>query len=184
MPGTFYIETQTKDGLARIDIAATEVTIPISIVAAEVALPIKIIAQEVAVDINIEAQTVGVYLQPEWAVKEGQDKNFAYYSTDKASGEHASGSYQVPSGKTLFITSIQVNIFAYNVADRDLAQHFFAEAYTDSGNFKVQFGGDGGAVLDFSRSLRVDAGDYVNFRAYNYSNHNCNIGISAQGYEI
>ena len=147
--------------------------------------PVDIVQQTVANLLTVfNDQTVGVLLQPEWAVKEGVDKNFSYYGVDKATADYATGSYLVPVGKTLFLNSLQTYCNAFNAADRDKPQHFLAEAYTDSGNFKVQFGGDGGKVLDLTRTLRIDAGDIVNFYIYNRSNHNCNIGIGAQGYEI
>ena len=185
MPGTFYIETQTKDGLARIDIAATEVTIPISIVAAEVALPIKIIAQEVDIGINIVAQTVGVYLQPEWTVLQSQDKNFSYWATNKAWRESIGlESYYVPEGKTLYITGIQATIIATNQADADLPHHFWVEVTNDSETFKVQLGGDGGIALNFARPLRTDGGDFADFWLSNESNHNCGLYLCIQGYEI
>ena len=133
---------------------------------------------------TFNAQIAGVYLNAEWQTKEGNDKNFNYYGADVATAGKANGSYQVPSGKTLYITAIEAHIYASTAADRDLAQHFLAEVYDDDSNFKVQFGGDGGGTIDLSRPLVVDAGNTVNFYIRNYSNHNCDIGISAQGYEI
>ena len=133
---------------------------------------------------TINAQSVGVYLNPEWQTKEGNDKNFGYYGTDVATNGKANGSYEVTTGKTLYITSIQAYMYAYAAADRDKAQHFVTEVYDDDSTFKVMFGGDGGGVLDLSRPLVVDAGNRINFYIRNYANHSCNIGISAQGYEI
>lgn len=185
MPGTFYIETQTKDGLARIDIAATEVTIPIDITAAEVTLPIKITAQDVDLDMVFNAQNVGVHLQPDWAALQGQDKNFSYWAVNKAWGESIGlEAYLVPEGKTLYITGIQVAIFAANQADADLPHHFYAEVTNDDETFKVQLGGDGGIAPNFARPLRTDGGVFADFWLSNESNHNCDLHLCVQGYEI
>ena len=137
-----------------------------------------------AADVTIAAQVAGVYLQPEWANLQQLDMNFNYPGVNVATGGNANGAYLVPDPRTLFITSMQTYIYAFNAVDRDQHQVFVGEAYTDSGSFTVQFGGYGGAVLDFTKSLRVDALDTVNFYIRNYANHNVNMGISIQGYQI
>ena len=137
-----------------------------------------------AADVTIAAQVAGVYLQPEWASLQQLDMNFNYPGVNVAIGGNANGAYLVPITRTLFITSLQAYIYGFGAADRNLPQHFVGEVYTDSGSFTVQFGGDGGAVLDFTKSLRVDALDTVNFYIRNYANHAVNMGISAQGYQI
>ncbi|GAI34089.1 unnamed protein product [marine sediment metagenome] len=135
-----------------------------------------------AADVVIAAQVAGVYLQPEWATKEGQDKNFYFHKDDATTGIWATGSYRAPVGKTLYITSIQAGSRARFPADRDLPQHLTGYVYTS--DFNVHFGGNGGAVLNFTNPLRVDAEVLVVFYVYNQSNHECAISLTAQGYEI
>lgn len=137
-----------------------------------------------AADVVIAAQVAGIYLQPEWASLQQLDMNFNYPGVNVATGGNANGAYVVPAGRTLFITSIQAYIYGFAAGDRNSNQFFVGEAYTDSGSFTVQFGGNGGAILDFTKSLRVDALDTVNFYIRNYANHNVNMGISIQGYQI
>lgn len=133
---------------------------------------------------TFNAQSVGVYLQPEWATKEGKDKTFLFSGVNKAVDDSVSDSYSVPAGKTLYITSIQASTYASASAEADKPQHFLAGIWTDSGSFDVRFGGSGGAVLSLPQSLRTGIADQVNFYIYNFSNHICNLGINAQGYEI
>jgi len=137
-----------------------------------------------AADVVITAQVAGVYLEPEWQTKEGKDKTFLFTAPNVAIDASVSGLYAVPPGKTLFLTSFQASTYASAAADADKPQHFLAGIWTDSGTFDVRFGGDGGEAVALSKSLRTGIADNLNFYLYNYSNHVCNLGINAQGYEI
>lgn len=89
--------------MAPVDIQGSYIMMPVDIQAQYVTLDINIKAKEVTLTIDIEAQHVGIYLQPEWAAKEGVHKNL--YGT--ASGDAATWveviSYTVTEGKTLYI---------------------------------------------------------------------------------
>lgn len=133
---------------------------------------------------TFNAQTVGVYLQPEWATTQNQDKNLRYIAYNKAPETFVEGGYTVPPGKTLYIVSIETFIYSYAAADGDKPQHFYAGVFNEAGTFDISLGGSGGTVMNLTRPLRANAGDQVGFSMNNMSNHNCNMGICAQGYEI
>ena len=193
--GQFFPETRVKDGLTQIDIAATEVTIPINIVANEVTLPvsitaaavtipIKIIAQEVAVDISIHAQTVGVYLQPEWAAKIGIDVCLSCFNFAVPRGDFSEGYFEVPTGKTLFLSSIHAYSYASQAADGDLPHAFEVQLQSGLLGYVIDFGGNTGASVTLPRPQRFDSEDYLLYQVWNWANHDCNLGLWMLGYFI
>lgn len=135
-------------------------------------------------NISVTAQTVGVYLQPEWASKEGKEKGWLYSGSQKPPAGTVEGEYVVNAGKTLFITSIQASCHAYMAADGDKLHSFRAYVHDSADNFDLMFGGVGGGSVDLGKSLRVDGGGSVYATVTNTSNHDCNLSVSWQGYEI
>lgn len=135
--------------------------------------------------IDIIAQRVGVYLQPEWAAKEGDDKNFKAVDADKAPSEAVYVGYTVPTGKTLFITQLGFSSHGHNAADRDKHQmcHGSIEDNTLSTRIWLQ-GGNGGGSQSFSKPIAIPEDHQVNFLCYNFANHNCDLKVAAGGYEV
>jgi len=134
---------------------------------------------------EIAAQSVGVYLQPEWAAKEGNDKNFHVSYDNTPSGSGTYGTYTVPAGKTLYICGISWAIYAYSAADGDLNQIGFAWLENDTtGVTLVYQGGNGGGSATFPKPLVIPEGEKFKYRIYNLSNHAAVVRLSTWGYEI
>jgi hypothetical protein len=147
---------------------------------------INITAQDLAnLVINIAAQSVGIYLQPEWAAKEGKDKNFLAYSAGVVPGDGPSIVYTVPAGKTLYITQIAWFSCAADGADRELNQmcsSLLYNATTDT--FYQSIGGNGGGSCIYNKPYVIPAGQQIQIYCTNESNHTTNAYITAQGYEV
>ncbi len=131
------------------------------------------------------SQRFGLYLQPEWAAKEGIDKNFYATAANVATGAEVSLIYTVPSGKTLYIMSLSWSSIASAAANRDLNQNsrLFAHNVTDGINL-LDVGGYGGGSIVLNKPFVFESGKAAGFYATNASNHDCTMAVSAQGYEV
>jgi len=193
------IDIQAAYIMMPIDIQAQYVTLDIDIVAQSVgniaidiaaqsagAISVDITAQTIAqLDINIDAQNVGVYLQPEWAAKTGIDKNFAYSVSNVAGGSQGSGSYTVPSGKTLYICGMSFKISAYASANADLNQMGAMRIKNQTDGIELAcIGGNGGGSVTFSKPHVIPANKEFWYIYEVNTNHNCDIRIATWGFEI
>lgn len=135
--------------------------------------------------IDIEAQSVGVYLQPDWSALQGTDKNFNALSSDLATGLYTSVEYDVPGAKTLYITHIAGWSTGYLHSDRDKNQMMAVAIYDeDAGDYLFFKGGNGGAGMDMSKPVVIPGGHNAWFMCFNFANHNCDLRVSAGGYEL
>ncbi len=174
-------------------------TIPTSIIAQTIAqLNVDIIAQTLAaldinitgqdlaeLVINIAAQDVGIYLQPEWAALQGDDKNFSVGASNQTRGNGASASYTVTAGKTLYISGASFWIYANLAADSDKNQMGLAWLYNNTDLiYLATLGGNGGGGLSFPKPLVIPSEKEFKYFVLNRSNHNCDMYMSAWGYEI
>jgi len=173
-------------GEISIDIAAQSVgNLAVSIEAAAVTLDINIAATDITLDIDIIAQSVGIYSQPEWAAKEGIDKNFICTGDNKGVGEYAYFEYAVPTGKTLYITGFSFLTFVNDPANYD---HFlYARAIllnsTDT-IYLCEMGGVGGGGMSLSKPATLVAGKTLRGVVGNNSNVACSLGLTVWGYEV
>jgi len=170
-----------------INVQGVSVTVPIEIKAVTVeSISVDIVAQTVGnVTISVAAQAVGVYLQPEWAAKEGQDKNFIASATNATWGQVASGTYTVPTGKALYICGISGQIEADMAANYD--HHLYSNVWLLNETTDVTLaivGGLGGGSLIFPKPIKVPAGIAVTYKIVNRSNISCNLAVTMWGYEV
>jgi hypothetical protein len=190
--------TDLQDWMDSVNIVATMLNLPISIKAAEATIPIDIKAVTVgtlSVDIvaaaignlliSVAAQSVGVYLQPEWAAKQNQDKNFLFTDVAKTWLQSTSLQYTVTTGKTLYIIGAAAGMYSSAAADYD--HHLrvglrIRDVTTSILNFDVS--GESGVLADFSKPLSFASGHTVEFMAENRSNITCDLVGTAWGYEI
>ncbi len=128
---------------------------------------------------------VGVYLQPEWAAKEGTDKTFTADGSNITRGLYVLEDYLVPADKTLYIVSLSFAGFGFAAGDSDNNQ--FCEGslmnLTDN-EIYVSLAGNGGASIVLSKPAVFKAGKTMRIFEYNRANHACYLTVSAQGYEI
>ena len=135
--------------------------------------------------INVTAQDVGVYLQPEWAAKEGTDKNFYMGGDNIATATGISLVYTVPVAKTLYITQGSFSIVANLAADRDTNQiGVFYIVNATIPLFLMRMGGNGGGQFILPKPLVVVGGHTINIDVINYANHSVNLALTCLGYEV
>jgi len=89
-------------GNLNVDIAAQTIgNLAVNIAASAITMNVTVTG---TANINIIAQTVGIFLQPEWAAKEGTDKDLSGSSAADLGTAYMIITYTVPAGKTLFIS--------------------------------------------------------------------------------
>ena len=126
-----------------------------------------------------------LYLTPEWAAEFGVDKSFSGLGANQAPGAGISAIYNVPAGKTLYIVSMEIASFATNAADADNNQIVRGRIHDDTAAvWKVAIGGNGGAQSVFSRVIKITAGHMITYDCNNNSNHNCDLWLSVEAYEV
>jgi hypothetical protein len=180
------------------DIQGSTIMMPMDIQGQTINLEVDIVAQTIGnigidikattignLTIDVSAQSVGVYLQPEWASKEGTDKNFRASQANLSFGTYGLATHAVPAGKTLFITHIGGYSYAHAAADADKNQMMAISIYdTTAPGYLFETGGNGGAFANFSKPLVIPEGHTVWFMAWNFANHSCDVSVSASGYEV
>ena len=207
---TDLLQLVGSDIMVPIDIQASYVMLPVDIQAQYVTLEIDIVAQTVgniaidlaaqsignlAVDINaqtignlvidIEAQSIGLYLQPEWASKEGVDKNFYFFTNNLEPQLDAGANYTPPAYKTLFICQLSFSLCADKVADADKNQIGVGIIDNVSDSLRlIRLGGNGGGGITFTKPFAIPGGKQMWYGGFNYSAHTCNLGVAVHGYEI
>lgn len=135
--------------------------------------------------IDILTQSVGVYLQPEWAAKEGTDKNLSVRSSTIASHTGIVVNYGVPAGKTLYITQITFYCWGSDAADKEKDQMCWTYIYDNDGlAYRWFMGGNGGGGISLSKPMVFDTGNNINIGIINESGHNVDLGVLACGYEV
>lgn len=134
---------------------------------------------------DFEGPKRGVYDPFSWGAVEGVDKNFTAFATNKGYQGKAENAYVVPAGKTLYIKQFSFQANGSAAADRDKQQACVGGIYSsDLGDYKWWQGANCGGGFPFTTPLVFEAGDTVTFLCYNYSNHNCDLGVAAGGIEL
>jgi hypothetical protein len=134
---------------------------------------------------DFEGDKSGLYLKPEWAAKEATDKNFQAYASNVVWGFGATVSYTVPVGKTLYITELTFRCYSFAMANADLPQHVWAFLINaTAGVTPVDIGGNGGGQVVLNKPVVFTAGQLMTLEVWPGANHACNVGITAQGYEV
>jgi len=171
-----------------IDITAQSVgNISIDIAAASVGnIGIDINAQSIGnITISIDAQNIGVQLQPDWQTLQGKQKYFRAFAVNQAYAEWATGNYEVPAGKTLYITHFGGSCYATAVADADKPQICRMQIWNSTDTeFLSERGGNGGGSMVLVTPAKIIAGKNFRYQIQNLANHNCTFYITAGGYEI
>jgi hypothetical protein len=132
---------------------------------------------------DYEGDKSGLYLKPEWAAKEGIDKNLVVQAINVAIGGNTDGTYVVPAGKTFYINGMSFYSFASAPADAELNQIGRAILYV-AAIFAAAIGGNGGGSLIFPKPIVIGTGVTVTYRVGNVSDHVVNHGMTLFGYEV
>lgn len=134
---------------------------------------------------DYQGEKAGVYLEPEWAAREGRDRLFTMLALNQTFGMFAGVTYIVPVGRTLYITYISVYCGATNAADADNNQMVHLVIFTpDVLTRAIRLGGNGGFSMVLIQPLVIQAGVFVSPRIYARANHAVDMSFSVGGYEI
>lgn len=193
-----------------IDIQGAYIMMPIDIQAQYIDLAIDIVAQTIGniavniaaasignigidikaaaignLGINVAAQNIGIQLQPDWQTLQGNDKTFRCVGDDVSFGDASNTDYEVPAGKTLYITHASFAIVASAAADADKPQHgkMILMNFTDT-EFYGELGGDGGGALSFVVPIAIPTGKTFRIAVQSFANHTVDIIADCEGYEI
>jgi len=155
-------------GNINVNIASSSVTLNVNIASQSTTLNVNISSQSANVNISVAAQSVGVYLEPQWAAKQGTDVDVQGVASTVAGSENEAliCSYDVPAGKTLLI-------YNYGAASDD--DHLYPATiwiYNSTDRIVLSCaGGAGGAGIALTKPIRVGAGKHVclYMRCYVYS---------------
>ena len=185
------IAAQTVGNIS-VNLAASAITLAVDIKTQTVgSIDVDISAQTIGdLTISVDAQTVGVYLQPEWAALQGTDKNFWASDTGKAYTEEVRATYNLPDGKTLYVTGMSGSIWAETNTDFDHFFYFMARVQAIYGAGAVKyttFGGIGGGFANFLKPIKIVASGEivpVYFQIFNTSNLGANMEVAGWGYEL
>jgi len=134
---------------------------------------------------DFEGGKVKLYTVAEWAAKEGTDKNWLISDGVTAYGEFVSTTYDVPAGKTLYITHAAFAIYAIAAGDADNNSIAYAQIQ-DATVPTVEWsqGGNGGGYANFTKPIVIPSEHRFYCSIFNFSNHNCAIGLMVAGYII
>ena len=198
------------DIMVAIDLQASYVMMPVDIQAQYVDLTVDIVAQTVGhitvdiaaqsagditvditaqtlsnINIQINAQAVRIYLVADWNVNEGNQKSLSMVGTNIDVGDHADGDYQVPTGKTLFITQLGFRISANAAASRNNNQMGEVLLYNvTTAAVYLYLGGNGGGGMPLTAPAKITAGQTVRLRITNCANHAIDYTGNWGGYEL
>lgn len=177
MPGDYPDYTEL------FQLIGTDIIMPVDIQAQYVALDIRIKSQEVTINIDIDAQSVGVYLQADWAAKEGNAVQVRDIGLNKATSLGIDLSHPVNAGKTFFINGFSGASYAFAPADRDKNQMCWGTLLVDE-EYKIDVGGNGGFSIALATPIVVPGGSIVTAHIRNWANHDCTVSGTIIGYEI
>ena len=136
---------------------------------------------------DYEGDKVGVYSIDEWAAREGYDINEYTTVNNIAINGSWDLDYIVPANRELYIVSINIGAFATVDADKDNNQmcHVTLKKILPLPIVVMASrGGNGGAGIVFRKPIRFTAGQTVQLTGHNRANHNQNMSINMQGYEV
>jgi len=164
------IKAQTVSQL-NVNIAASAATITVSVTG--------------IANFSIVAQEVGVYLQPEWAAKEGNDKNFYLTAVNMGWHEGVYASYVVPSGKTLYLCGLSFRIAAADAANYDHHLYGYASLIDWTADINLAtIGGLGGGGIPCPKPVTIPEGHEFKLELYCEAGVDCHLLASSWGYEI
>ena len=170
-----------------IDIQGQYVTLDINIesVAADVTMNVNITASAVTINMDIKAQSVAIKSQGEWSPQAGQQKYFRVSGSSVAVGGSAAADYTVTAGKTLFITHFGGSMYGTAAADRDKDQVCYMNIMNNTtAIILAELGGHGGGGMVLPTPVKIPAGEVFRYQIWNFSNHVCEVYLTAGGYEI
>lgn len=134
---------------------------------------------------NFGSQSIGVAGRPDYAVLQGNEKNFQFFNdTPVAYGTNVNTSYTVPSGKTLYIVSFTGWILPDVAANSDGTLLIYFYIQNDiTGDSPISLSGLGGLSGLLPQPIAIPGGQQITMGVTNYTNHSCSLGGVVNAYE-
>ena len=132
---------------------------------------------------DYEGGKSGLYLMPEWAAREGLDKNITVISGSLGFLDTAETEYIVPIAKTLYIVGMSFGSRADAEADADKNQMALVDLTIDT-QYLSFLGGNGGNGEPFNKPMVFAGETTLKLRVWGYANHNIHVWASCWGYEV
>lgn len=150
-------------------------------------VPMQITGSDKKLPTDFQDQYVGMYLQPEFAAKEGTDKTFNAEGLDKNWGGYTHIDYAVAVGKIVYLTSGSFSIVSnvqaeYNDYFYGMAriQRIVGVATTD----KANWGGLGGGAVSFPKPIVIEGPCTLRCLLHNRSDKAADLRLTVSGYEV
>jgi hypothetical protein len=176
------VDIQAQYLTLNIDIVAQSVgDISVDIAAASIGnIGIDIKAATIGnLNIDIEAQSIGMYLQPDWQVKAGTDKNLSGTATVTGPSTAYVLDYTVTNGKTFHICQWGF-LLEFNGAIMAMLYSLHTSTYT----LLAVNGGTAGGSQSFTKPITVVAGDHIKVKVVNLDGTDHTGYGSVGGFEI
>lgn len=191
--------TAQSVGNIDINLAASAITLDINLESSDITLNVNLRSQTANIDIDIkatsignltidiEAQSVGVYLQPDWEVKQGNQKQIT--GTSAVANSHltlyVTAAYTVPANKEFYLYGISGCGRANAQANGDVNQMCFARAIktVDSGETYQYLGGNGGFTFPLAVPIKYEAGALIELEFQHIANHDMVYAGTIFGFE-
>lgn len=179
---TLGINVVAADIMMPIDMQAAYIMMPIDIQGQvdDMNININIKAQEITnLTIDINAQHVGMYLQPDWNVKEDNDKNYLGTASCVNGTNTVVLDQEVTAATAFYITQWGFNVWTNTgVWARLLRRHIAEDTYL------CLSGGFVGGAHSLTKPIAVVAGDYIRIELTQWSGGDVAGYGNVGGYEI
>ncbi len=134
---------------------------------------------------DFEGDKSGLRLQSNWREFGGKRKVLTGVKVSATFKQSAVILYVVPSGLTLYVTTLSIACIASVAADGDNNQFCFVELSAPSVLDKqVSAGLNGGGIFPLGQEIKVAAGETLFATLYSYANHNVDLALTIRGYQI
>lgn len=129
--------------------------------------------------------TVGLYLQPEWASRQGTSVIIRSSNLGCAWSESTNETYTVPIGKAFFVTLVSYDCWPSVVGDSDKVHTLQFQINSDIPSVvQLSASATPGDTIVFSQPLKYVYGQTVTMTIWNYSSHDLDITFTVRGYLI
>ncbi|KKN28995.1 hypothetical protein LCGC14_0848610 [marine sediment metagenome] len=134
---------------------------------------------------DFEGSKSGLYLQSNWRELGGSRKILSGVKTGATFKQSAEILHVVPTGLTLYITTLSASCIASAAADGDNNQmclmEIFAPTILDK---QIAAALNGGGIFPLGQEIKVAAGETFTGYLYSYANHKVDLVLVVRGYEI
>lgn len=134
---------------------------------------------------DYQGEKAGLYLQPEWAALTATDINITRVIAALADAASTFATYNVPAGRTLYITHFGWFLYGVALADRPIPQMGYGRVINNTTAVLLALvGGNGGTFSPLLKPIVVPGNNNARAYVHNESGHICSAGVFFGGYQI